>query len=79
MEYANSPTSDNDDPEKMSYPESSENHAHHVDPMLSLKEVTLCLGRPDISDILKEEADATVGRRMGVGGRLFVTLKLPIH
>jgi len=37
MEYANSPTSDNEDPEKMSYPESSENHAHHVDPMLTSK------------------------------------------
>jgi ferric-chelate reductase len=43
--------------------------------MLDLSAVRLILGRPNIPDILKEEADAVHGGRMGVSGTLFPTSK----
>lgn len=39
--------------------------------MLNLSAVSLILGRPNIPAILKEEADAVHGGRMGVSGTLF--------
>jgi ferric-chelate reductase len=56
------------DPEKVVISELSDKQASS---MLDLSAVSLISGRPNIPDILKEEADAVRGGRMGVSGTLF--------
>jgi hypothetical protein len=54
--------------EKIGFQESSDGHTAPLRAMLDHSVVKLNFGRPDIPQILKEQADATCGQRMGVAG-----------